>query len=79
MGRRKTKVFTDNISLKFLDTKAQATPKQLRWYDTIMSIDVELIFKPGRDNLMLNTLNQKEELITSRLLMLVEENLDEVE
>ena len=52
MGGRKTKVFTDNISLKYLDTKAQATLKELRWYDTIISIDIELIYKLGCDNLM---------------------------
>ena len=41
VGGRKTKVFTDNISLKYLDTKTQATPKELRWYDTIISMDAE--------------------------------------
>lgn len=79
VGGRKTKVFTDNISLKYLDSKAQATPKELRWYDTIISMDVELIHKPGRDNLVPDALSRREELLTSRLLMLAEEDIDEVE
>ena len=51
-------VFTDNISLKYLDTKAQTTPKELRWYDMIISMDVELIHKPGRDNLVPDALSR---------------------
>jgi hypothetical protein len=30
VGGEKTKVFTDNISLKYSDTKAQTIPKELR-------------------------------------------------
>ena len=30
VGGKKTKVFMDNILLKYLDSKAQATPKELR-------------------------------------------------
>ena len=55
---RKTKVFTDNISLKYLDSKAQTTPKELRWYDTIISIVVQLIYKPMLDNLVPDALNR---------------------
>jgi hypothetical protein len=75
----KTKVFTDNISLKYLDTKAQSTLKELRWYDTIISMNVELIHKPGQDNLVSDALSRREELITPRLLMLIEDEFDEVE
>lgn len=73
--------FSRNIIFlfKYLDTKVLATPKELRWYDTIITMDVELIHKPGRDNLVPDTLNQREELITFHLLMLDEEDLDEVE
>jgi hypothetical protein len=79
VGGIKTKVFTDNISLKYLDTKAQATTMELRWYDTIISMDVELIHKSGRDILMPDALSRREELLTPRLLVLVNDDLDEVE
>ena len=79
MGGLKTKVFMDNISLKYLDSKLHTSAKELRWYDTIISMDVELIYKPGRDNLVLDVLSTREELITPQLLAIVEEELDEVE
>ena len=79
VGGLKTKVFTDNIFLKYLDSKLHASAKELRWYDTIISMDVELIHKLGRDNLVPDALSRREELLTPRLLALVEEELDEVE
>ena len=42
-------------------------------------MDVELIHKPGRDNLVPDALSRREKLLTLRLLMLVEEDLDDVE
>ena len=42
-------------------------------------MDVELILKPGRDNLAPDALSRREKLLTSRLLMLAEEDIDEVE
>ena len=75
---RRTKVFSDNISLKYLDTKAQSTPNELRWSDTIISMDVEFINKPRQDNLVPDALSCREELITPRLLMLVEGDLNKI-
>ena len=63
----------------YLDLKVRATSKELRWYDTIISMDVELIHKSGRDNLVPDALSRREELLTPRLLVLVEEDHDEVE
>lgn len=42
-------------------------------------MDFELIHKPGRDNLVSDVLSRIYELISSRLFMLVKDNLDEVE
>ena len=42
-------------------------------------MDVELIHKPGRDNLVPDALSRSEEFITPRILMLVEDELDDVE
>ena len=42
-------------------------------------MDVELIHKPRRDNLVPNALSRREELITPQLLAIMEEELDEVE
>lgn len=64
MGGIKTKVFMDNISLKYLHTKAQPTSKNLWGYDTIISMDVKLIHKLGRNNLVLDALSRQKKLIT---------------
>ena len=63
LGGRETKVYTNNISLKYFESKAQATPKELRWYDVIASMNVVLIHKPRRENLVPDALSRKKELI----------------
>lgn len=47
--------------------------KELRWYDTIISIDVESIHKPRMNNLVPDALSRREDLITPPLLTIVEE------
>lgn len=61
------------------DSKGHAALKELRWYDTIISTNVELIHKRGMDNLVLNALSRHEEFMTPRILAMVEVELDEVE
>lgn len=53
--------------------------KELRWYDIIIWMDVELIYKPRRDNLVPDVLSRWEKLITLRLVILVKDKFDEVE
>lgn len=64
MSGREIKVFIDNISLKYFETKTQAMPKELRWYDVIAFMSVVLIHKPRRENLVPSALSRKEELMT---------------
>jgi hypothetical protein len=45
----------------------QAMAKELRCYDTIVSMDVELIHKPERDNIVADALSRREELLTPTL------------
>lgn len=62
LGLHKTKVYTDNVSLKYFETQAQMSAKQLRWHDTLALMNVDLIHKPGRDNVVPDALSRKEEL-----------------
>lgn len=48
-------------------SKSQASPKELRWYDVIVSIDVELIHKPRRDNLVPDVLSRRKEFLEAKL------------
>ena len=61
LGLHKTKVYTDNVSLKYFETQAQMSAKQLRWHDTLALMNVDLIHKPGRDNVVPDALSRKEE------------------
>jgi antitoxin component YwqK of YwqJK toxin-antitoxin module len=66
-----TKVFTDNISIKYLDTKAQASQKELRWYGVIVGSNVVLIHKLGRDNVVPDALSRKEEYLDLNMMVVV--------
>ena len=61
LGLHKTKVYTNNVSLKYFETQAQVSAKQLRWHDTLALMNVDLIYKPGCDNVVLDALNRREE------------------
>ena len=61
LGLHKTKVYTDNVFLKYFETQAQVSAKQLRWHDTLALMNVDLIHKPGRDNVVLDALSRREE------------------
>ncbi|KAL3686374.1 hypothetical protein R1sor_008948 [Riccia sorocarpa] len=65
LGLHKTKVYTDNISLKYFESMDRVTPKQLRWHDTLALMDVDLIHKPGRENVVPDVLSRKEEYMPS--------------
>ena len=77
----KTKVYTDNVSLKYFETQTQVSAKQLPWHNTLALIDMELIHKPGPDNVVLDAISRWKEFQaismtqTLRLMYKGEENL----
>jgi hypothetical protein len=46
--------------LRYFETQPRATAKQLQWHDTLALMDIELIHKLGKDNVVLNVLSRKE-------------------
>lgn len=58
---KKKNVFTDNVSLRYLETQPRASAKQLQWHDTLALMNIKLIHKNGKDNVVPNALNHKEE------------------
>jgi len=48
----KTKVYTDNVSLKYFGTHTQISVKPLRWHNTLALRKVDLIHKTGHDNMV---------------------------
>jgi hypothetical protein len=62
LGLHKTKVYMDDVPLKYFETQTQMSAKQWHWHDTLAPINVDLIHKPGRDNVVLAALSRQEEL-----------------
>ena len=61
-GLEYTKVYTDNVSVRYFETQPKITPKQWRWADVLACFNVDLIYKPGRDNVVPNALSKRQEL-----------------
>lgn len=57
-----TKVYIDNVSLKYFETQIEMSVKQLMWEDILALMNVDLIHKPSRDNIVTNALSRQEEL-----------------
>lgn len=61
LGFHKTNVFTNNVSLKYFENQPKATTKQLQSHDTLAFMDIELIHKLGKNNVVLDALSCKKE------------------
>jgi hypothetical protein len=57
----KTKVYTNNISLRYFETQPKASMKHLKWHNTLALLDVELIHKLGWDNVVPHVMIRKKE------------------
>ena len=62
LGLEYTKMYTDNVSLRYFETQPKITSKQWRWADVLACFNVNLIHKPGRDNVVPDTLSRRQEL-----------------
>jgi hypothetical protein len=60
LGVHKTNIFIDNVSLKDFETQPRSIAKQLHWHDILALMDIELIHKLGKDNVVLNALSCKD-------------------
>jgi hypothetical protein len=57
----KTKVYTNNISLRYFEIQPKASMKHLKWDNTLALLDVELIHKLGWDNVVPHVMIRKKE------------------
>ena len=62
LGLEYTKVYKDNVSMRYFKTQPNITPKQWRWVDVLACFNVDLIHKPGQDNVVPDALNRRQEL-----------------
>ena len=61
-GLEYTKVYTDNVSVRYFETQPKITPKQWRWADVLACFNVDLIHKPRWDNVGPDALSRRHEL-----------------
>ncbi|GKC60587.1 transposon Tf2-2 polyprotein, partial [Tanacetum coccineum] len=72
---------TDNVATSYFQTQKKLSPKQARWQDLLAEFDYELVYKPGRMNVVADALSRKSKLSTisqpqANLLDQVKEGLD---
>jgi hypothetical protein len=44
------------VSLRYLETQPRASAKQLQWHDTLALVNIELIHKNGKNNVVPNAI-----------------------
>jgi hypothetical protein len=53
-------VYTDHKSLKYIFTQKDLNLRQHRWLELIKDYDLEIHYHPGKANLVVDALSQKE-------------------
>jgi hypothetical protein len=63
IGSKDVVVWTDNVTLKDFAIQPKLSSKQARWQDTLALFNVDIRHKPGKENIMLDALSRKHQLI----------------
>ena len=58
-------LFTDHQSLKYLFTQKDLNLRQQRWLEFLAAYDFEIIYTPGKANVVADALSRKNEMIAS--------------
>ena len=53
------KIYTDHKSLKYIFTHKELNMRQRRWLELIKDYDVEILYHPGKVNVVANALSRK--------------------
>ena len=73
LGLEYTKVYTDNVLVRYFETQLKITPKQWRQTNVLAWFNVDLIHKLGRHNVVPDALSRRQKLriiFTSELLLM---------
>ena len=71
----KCKVYTDHKSLKYIFTQKELNMRQRRWIELIKDYDMEILYHPGKANIVADALSRKKNygmaaLLTSQIPLL---------
>lgn len=72
----KCEIFTDHKSLKYIFTQKELNMRQRRWLELIKDYDCEILYHPGKANVVVDALSRKEKL---RMITSSEELIQEFE
>jgi hypothetical protein len=56
----KCQVYTDHKCLKYIFTQKDLNLRQRRWLELIKDYDLEILYHPGKANLVVDALSRKE-------------------
>ena len=62
MYGEKCEIFTDHKSLKYIFTQKELNMRQRRWLELIKDYDCEILYHPGKANVVADALSRKERL-----------------
>ncbi|KAL8091678.1 hypothetical protein AgCh_034078 [Apium graveolens] len=74
--REKCEIFTDHKSLKYIFTQKELNMRQRRWLELIKDNDCEILYHPGKANVVADALSRKERL---KMIMTSEELIRDFE
>jgi hypothetical protein len=75
----KCQVYTDHKSLKYIFTQKDLNLKQRRWLELIKGYDLEIHYHPGKVNLVVDALSQKERVHAAIVTQLPDELAEDFE
>jgi hypothetical protein len=75
----KCQVYTNHKSLKYIFTQKDLDLRQRRWLELIKGYDLEIHYHPGKANLVVDALSQKEHVHEAIVTQLPDELVEDFE
>jgi len=69
-------VETDHNPLKYIKSQPKLSVVQLRWLDTISEYNLDIVYKPGKDNTLADALSRREDLELNAVTLTTSDSVD---